>query len=89
MTAENCLPLGFKYRLYLLHGLMSGHTMKNSLTLQVLVKRPKNETFTEILNLDNYVSNEMETKMEKSKIVETLIACIDSFEIPLQPEIES
>ena len=63
--------------------------MKNSLSLQVLVKRPKNETFTEILNLDYYVSNEMETKMEKSKIVKTLIASIDSFEIPLQPEIES
>ena len=29
IAAENCIPMGFKYRLYLLHGLMEKSVMKN------------------------------------------------------------
>ena len=40
ITAEKCVPLGFKYRLYLLHGLMSKNTMKDTLKFKILVKKP-------------------------------------------------
>lgn len=48
ITAEKCMPLGFKYRLYLLHGLMASNTMLNTLTFKILIKKPAEETYTVI-----------------------------------------
>ncbi len=77
ITAEKCIPLGFKYKLYLLHGLMTNNTMRNALILKVCLQKPTEETYTMIYKSE-YVTPEMALKMKPyEKIVKTYVTDID------------